>query len=132
MSTVEEIRSLPQIRKRLPGNSLDPAPMIRKLSQDLEDRVYNAVDRNCPEPILNDSPEIRQEVRSLALKAKIEAGKHSAVLLTSPAARPFVRKMTQGIDVNVLSRREILPTLLSRLKDSDAAGRTQLHAKVGN
>jgi flagellar biosynthesis component FlhA len=132
VTTVEEIRSLPQIRKRLPGNSLDPAPAIRSLSQDLEDRMYSAIDWNCSEPILNAPPEIRQEVRSLALKAKIEAGKHCAVLLTSPAARPFARKMIEGIDVNVLSRREVLSALLSRIKDSDAAGRTQLHSKAGN
>jgi flagellar biosynthesis component FlhA len=113
---VEEIRSLPEIRKQLPGNSLQEPAVIRSLNRDLEDRIYRTIDWNRSEPmVVSGSPEIRQEVRLLALNAKTEAGKRGAVLLTSSAVRPFARKMVVDIDVNVLSRREIFPELLSRI-----------------
>ena len=116
VSTVEEIRSLPEIRKQLPGNSLQEPAAIRSLNRDLEDRIYRTIDWNRSEPmVVSGSPEIRQEVRLLALNAKTEAGKRGAVLLTSSAVRPFARKMVVDIDVNVLSRREIFPELLSRI-----------------
>jgi len=131
VNTVEEIRSLPQIRKRLPGNSHDAPPVISGLNPDLENRIAAAIIWNGSEPCFNGSSAIRQEVRSLALQARIEAGRRCAVLLTTPVVRPFARNMLEGMDVSVLSRREILPTLLLQMKDSDAARRTQLRAEAG-
>jgi hypothetical protein len=129
--TVEEIRFLPQIRKRLPGNSFDFAAVIR-LEPEVEDRLDRAIDWKCSEPILNSSQELRQQVRSTVLRARSQAGRARAVVLTSSAVRPFVFMTIEDMDVNVLSDREIFPALLSRIKDADAADPKQLPAQAGS
>jgi hypothetical protein len=130
-STVEEIRSLPQIRMRLPGNSLDLAAGI-SLNPEVENRIDRAIDRKCSEPTFHESQGLRREIRSLAKSARGQAGRDCAVVLTSPAVRPFVFRMIEDMDVNVLSHREIFPTLLSRIKDADAAGPKPLRAQAGS
>jgi hypothetical protein len=125
--TVEEIRSLPQIRMRLPGNSLDLAAAV-SLHPEVENCLDRAVDWNCSEPIFNSPQELRRQVRAIALSAKNQA----AVVLTSPAVRPLVFRMIEDMGVNVLSHREIFPALLSRIKDADAAGPKQLPAQAGS
>ncbi len=132
MSTAEEIRSLPQIRSKLWGNSEQEPASVKALTRDLEDRIYKTIDWTASEPMMAPSTEIRQEVRLVALSAKREAGKRCAVLLTSAALRPFVWKMVENLDVSVLSRRELIPAVASRMKDDNATQPDSQSAAAGN
>jgi flagellar biosynthesis component FlhA len=132
VTTVEEIRSLPKIRRQLPGNSQQDGLAIKALSRDLANRIHAAVDKTGSEPIFKSSPGILRDIRLLALQVKTEAGATgSPVLVTPPPIRPFARKMVADMDINVLSTREIIPPLLSQLKDSDATVPKQLRAAAG-
>jgi hypothetical protein len=122
ISTVEEIRCLPKIRRKLWGNSEAEAAVVKALNRDLEHRIYNAIDWAASEPMMVNPPaDIRQELRLIALSTKREAGKRCAVILTGAAIRPFAWGIVEDLGVSVLSRRELVPATVSPTKDSDAA-----------
>jgi hypothetical protein len=129
--TVEEIRSLPEVRKRLRGNSLVDNLSIFRLPSDLGRRLEQSIDLKSSEPVFIGSSALRQEVCSVARQAVIDADSAAFVVLTSPPARPFVFKMLQAFDMAVLSYREIFPSLLSHSKESDAPAKT-IRASAGN
>jgi tetratricopeptide (TPR) repeat protein len=115
VSTVEAIRALPELSRRLPGNSPEVAA-IAQLSDDLQARISESIDWTCPEPVWKESPEIRQRVRTVALNLSREAGGKDVALLSGQEVRPFVSKLVWDLNVHVLSSREILPGPASRIR----------------
>ena len=132
IQTVEEIRSLPEVRKRLKGNSRAENAWIRTLPPDLDRRLEQAIDFGSAEPIFSGCPGLRQEVCSVAREATVSADGALVVMLTSAAVRPFVRKIVRPLDTTVLSYREIFPGLLSQLKEPNGAASKTLHAAAAN
>jgi len=121
--TVEEVRSLPQIRKGLAGNCIEEDFEIAYLSKELEESVTGAVEWTGSEPLLAKPEEFRSKIREFAVRVRVEAStrKRRAILATSPLVRPFAAKACQGLDLPVLSTREILPEVRSRSGDANAA-----------
>ena len=128
--SLEEIRGLSEVRKRLRGNSTGEPGWIERLPPELDRRVEESIDFNPAEPLFTGSAVLASEVRSVGRQAIFSAGDALVVLLTSPAVRPFVRKMVASLDIPVLSYHEILPSLLSRVKEPNAKEPNALATKT--
>ena len=116
-AAIEEIRALPAIGRRLPGNSPAVA-LVRALDTDLEERVSDAIRQKTQGPAWKASLSLRRQLRQLALNFAASGRGKPVTLITGAEVRPFVARLVrqQDCSVNVLSQREALPALLARIQ----------------
>ncbi len=115
VSTVEEIRSLPQLRTALAGNNPELPHLVTRLSAALEAGVEASIDRTWTEPVPRaPSPGSRNVAAALEAALKPMAAHAGTRLVTRAEIRPFVRGF--AAPAAVLSEREILPALVARIE----------------
>jgi tetratricopeptide (TPR) repeat protein len=106
----EAIRSTPEVRPSLPGNSA--AYVHYRLGPRYEAMVINFVVSDGQPPVLAMEPERRFDALAV-LRKELGPQRNVALVVDNPDARPFVRELIAGEAprIPVLSRQELLPEL---------------------
>jgi hypothetical protein len=116
VEVVEEIRCLDEIRPLLPGN--DGECSFVALSSEIERQVRSSLDFSSSQPVLAIDPEQIQNIwASVAAEFETLTTDAIAILVSNNSIRPFVRNILklQYPNLQVLSRKELLPNLSSRI-----------------
>ena len=111
---VEALRSLPEIRETLPGNSRGVD--LFTLSEGFEKSIKDAIFRQDAIPVLAMEPEPCQAALT-AVRKTVGEVKNTALLVEDGSIRPFLRKLVEleFPGLFILSRLELLPELTGQV-----------------
>ena len=103
---VEQLRSLPQIAPRLPGNAA--GTQLISMGADFERRILEGVHRDGSHVVLAMLPDSCQATLG-EVRDRLTDQRHATLVVESAPARPFVRKLIEmeWPNVPVLSRHEL-------------------------
>jgi tetratricopeptide (TPR) repeat protein len=113
-AAVERVRSLPEVRAHLAGNSDGFAP--EPIDATIEHSLAGYVVSDAPQPILA-LPSGRVDEALAAVRAQLSAKESPVLVVEAPELRPLVRKLldVEVRSIPVLSRGELIPALVSQL-----------------
>jgi type III secretion protein V len=111
---VEQLRSLPEILPKLPGNNEQHS--FYQLGQKFEAEINESIITDHGQPFLAMEPTECQEAL-YAVRDVVASQTHVALLTEKSELRPFVRKLIEleFPNIPVLSRQELLPGLEDKI-----------------
>ncbi|MFX0062161.1 MAG: tetratricopeptide repeat protein, partial [Candidatus Hermodarchaeota archaeon] len=107
----EKLRSIPEIRKKLPGNN--NKFVIYKLDQEFEDKIYKSIQREDHQSILAMNAEDCQEILTAVRDRVGNIQRNVTLLVQNAELRPFIHKLIEleFPHISVLSEHELLQDL---------------------